>query len=95
MATYELGNNEAARIVESMIALADLIEQPPGHPAYLTDDRLMSLTSPPAQMIYTDRPRMAANIRAAALSVYKQMPDDSGDMSGPYACRESIRDLIS
>jgi hypothetical protein len=36
---------------------------------------------------------MAANIRAAALAVYRQMPDDSPDMSGPYAFRATIKDL--
>lgn len=67
MATCELDNIEAAEIVETLVTLADLIEQPEGHPAYLTDDHLNSLTSPPAHMIHPDRPRMAANIRAAAL----------------------------
>ena len=93
MAPYELDNNEAARIVETMIALADLIEQPPGSPAYLDDHHLVSLTSPPAHVIYKDRPHMAANIRAAALAVYRQMPDDSPDRSGPYAFRATIKDL--
>lgn len=83
----------SARIVETLISVADLIEAPPGHPAYLTDDHLMSLTSPPAQMVYRDRPRMAAKIRAAALTAYRQMSDVSGDMSGPYAFRQSIKDL--
>ena len=93
MAQYELNNYEAAKIVETMISLADLIEQPPGSPAYLDDHHLANLTSPPAKVIYKDRPQMATNIRAAALAVYRQMPDDSPDMSGPYAFRATIKDL--
>ena len=83
MATYELDNAEAAKIVETLISLADLIECPPGLRRHMSDDQLISLTRPPAHLIYKDRPRMAANIRAVALAVDKQMPDDARDVSGP------------
>jgi hypothetical protein len=44
VATYELDNDEASRIVETLISLADRMElAEPGHPAYLTDNHLKSL----------------------------------------------------
>lgn len=94
MAIYELDNYDAPRLVETLVAVADLVEQPPGSPVYLSDGQVRCLTCPPAHAITLDRPAFAANLRASAAVLAKQLPDDAPDVSGPYAYRQDASDIL-
>lgn len=48
----------------------------------------------PVAAAATDRPKMAYFLREAALSVFRQMPDDALDVSGKYIFRETIDGLV-
>jgi hypothetical protein len=94
MGTYELGNVDAARIVETLFAIADLVEQPPDAPGYLSQGQVYSLTCPPGLAFTNDRNAFAENLRASAAVVAKQMPDDAADVSGPYAHRQDASGIL-
>lgn len=94
MAKYELDNVDAARLVETLIAVADLVEQPPGSGGYLSDGQLRCLTCPPGLAIAKDRPAFAKNLRASAAALAKQLLDDAPDVSGPYAYWQDASDIL-
>ena len=94
MPTFDLDYDDAARLVTTAIALADLVEQEPGTPGCLSDGQLNCLTCPPALLIVRDRPAFAANLRASAGALGKQFGDDAPDISGPYAYRHDAKDIL-
>jgi hypothetical protein len=94
MARLELDNFDAARAVETMVALADLVDRPEGSNGYLSDAQVQSLTCPPGLAGSGDRSRIAANLRATAAAIAKQLPDDAPDVSGPYAFRVDATDIL-
>lgn len=83
--TPVLDVGDAAMIVKTLYCLADLIEQPPYSPAYLSDNHLKVLTSPPGHAIYRDRPQFAAMMRYRAGLIEDQLTDDAPRTDGPYA----------
>jgi len=70
-----------------MVALADLVEQPPGSDGNLSDGQVRCVTSPPGHAITRDRAAFAQNLRASAAAVARQLPGDAAKVSGPYAYR--------
>jgi hypothetical protein len=94
MATYELDNHDAARLIETAIAVADLVEQEPGSPGYLSDGQVNCLTCPPGLAIARDRAAFAKNLRDSAAALGRQLGDDAPDVSGPYAYRQDASDIL-
>ncbi|HEY2550781.1 MAG TPA: hypothetical protein VGI64_09410 [Streptosporangiaceae bacterium] len=56
----------SAKIVETLVCLADLIEQPADSPMHLTDEQVSILTLPPAQVITRNRGVFADLLRRRA-----------------------------
>jgi hypothetical protein len=84
--SYVLDGRDAALVVQTLYCVADMIEQPAGSRAHLSEDHLRVMTSPPSAVgFYSQRGRSANRLRRAARLIEQQLPDDAPSTeAAPY-----------
>lgn len=83
--TYNIDGWDAAKIVQTLYCVADMIEQPPESAVHLTENHLRVMTSPPSLTgFYTERAKSANSLRRCARLLEEQLPDDAPDTEAPH-----------
>jgi hypothetical protein len=73
------------KIVETLVCLADLIEQPAGSPVHLTDEQVSTLTMPPAHIITRNRSVFADLLRRRATMMRMIESQHAEELTGELA----------